>query len=197
VIRKHVPTISIFLFALTSQGASFDPAKLAAAAESQAGVTKFYDATYRTLRYPGGDVSMETGVCTDVVIRAYRALGFDLQQLVHQDMEKHFDLYPTIWSLRRPDANIDHRRVQNLRVFFTRFGASLDISNDPQSYSPGDLVTWNLASSGRAIPHIGIVTRRKSFIGRHPLIVHNIGDGVKIEDTLFQFKITGHYRYAP
>lgn len=186
-----------FLFAFALQGASFDASKLAAAAESQVGVTKSYDATYRTLRYPGGDVPLETGVCTDVVIRAYRALGLDLQQLVHQDMEKHFDLYPTTWSLRRPDANIDHRRVPNLQVFFTRFGTALGISNDAQIYQPGDLVTWNLASSGKPIPHIGIVTQRKALISRRPLIVHNIGQGVKIEDTLFEFKITGHYRYAP
>ena len=193
----HARAISIFVFVLASQAASFDPAKLVAAAESQVAVTKSYDASYRTLRYPGGDVPLETGVCTDVVIRAYRALGIDLQELVHQDMEEHFALYPTIWSLRRPDPNIDHRRVQNLRVFFTRFGTSLDISDDPQNYRPGDLVTWNLAPSGKAVPHIGIVTQRKSLFGRRPLIVHNIGAGVKIEDTLFQFKITGHYRYAP
>jgi uncharacterized protein YijF (DUF1287 family) len=185
--------LAILLLAI----APFDPARLVAAAESQAGVTKSYDASYRTIHYPGGDVPMQTGVCTDVVIRAYRALGFDLQKLVHEDMEKHFASYPALWSLRKPDTNIDHRRVQNLRVFFTRFGQDLDISSDPQSYQPGDLVTWNLASSGRPIPHIGIVTQRKSADGKRPLIVHNIGQGVKIEDTLFEFKITGHYRYAP
>lgn len=154
-----------------------------------------YDGAYQVIEYPGGDVSPLKGVCTDVVIRSYRALGIDLQKRVHEDMKAHFSLYPSrrIWGLAAPDTNIDHRRVPNLRVFFARHGQSLPVTDNPADYAPGDLVTWRL-SNGR--PHIGIVTGHKTRAGT-PRIVHNIGWGPRLEDMLFDYEITGHYRYAP
>jgi uncharacterized protein YijF (DUF1287 family) len=152
-----------------------------------------YDGSYRQLQYPGGDVPDEIGVCTDVVIRSYRAVGIDLQKVVHEDMAENFSVYPKIWGLTRPDANIDHRRVPNLQTFLSRNGATLPISLDPADYHAGDLVTWMLP---RNLPHIGIVVDRRSADSLRPLIVHNIGRGPKLEDTLFDFPITGHYRYV-
>jgi len=152
-----------------------------------------YDSAYRRIAYPGGDVPQDVGVCADVVIRAYRALGVDLQVLVHRDMTRHFQQYPQRWNLKRTDTNIDHRRVPNLRTFFRRHGASLPVSDQPDDYQPGDLVTWEVPPH---LPHIGIVTDRKSSDGT-PLIVHNIGRGPQLEDVLFAFPITGHYRYSP
>ncbi|MCH9651145.1 MAG: DUF1287 domain-containing protein [Deltaproteobacteria bacterium] len=153
-----------------------------------------YDGSYRSIDYPGGDVPNHLGVCTDVVIRSYRRLGVDLQKEVHEDMAGNFSLYPARWGLKRPDPHIDHRRVPNLRTYFARQGASLGVSTDPAAYRAGDLVTWNV--SGR-LPHIGIVIDRRSSDGERPLIVHNIGRGPKVEDMLFDFEITGHYRYLP
>lgn len=153
-----------------------------------------YDPAYRTIAYPMGDVPASTGVCTDEVIRAYRALGIDLQQLVHEDMRAAFRAYPKQWGLERPDSNIDHRRVPNLRVFFTRHGRSLPVTARGEDYAPGDLVTWNLPGN---LPHIGMVTDRRSADGARPLIVHNIGAGPRLEDMLFDYEITGHYRYLP
>ena len=153
-----------------------------------------YDPAYRTIAYPMGDVPASTGVCTDEVIRAYRALGMDLQRLVHEDMRADFSAYPRNWGLERPDRNIDHRRVPNLRVFFTRHGKSLPVTAHGGDYAPGDLVTWNLPGN---LPHIGIVTDRRSADGTRPLIVHNIGAGPTLEDMLFDYEITGHYRYLP
>jgi uncharacterized protein YijF (DUF1287 family) len=176
---------------------SFDALRLVAAAEKQAGVTLSYDGAYRRLAYPGGDVPEETGVCSDVIIRAYRAFGVDLQQRVHEDMKAHFALYPKTWGLTKPDTNIDHRRVPNLQVFFGRHGQSLPVSNRAADYLAGDIVTWNLAAPAKMVPHIGIVSTRRSADGTRPLIVHNIGRGVQVEDILFEYKITGHYRYAP
>ena len=146
--------------------------------------------------YPGGDVPADLGVCTDVVIRSYRKLGVDLQALVHRDMAANFNAYPSkrIWGLIRPDPNIDHRRVPNLQVFFTRQGKSLPISRNPQDYLPGDLVSWRLPGN---LPHIGIVTDKFAADSGNPLIVHNIGAGPRIEDSLFSYDITGHYRYLP
>lgn len=152
-----------------------------------------YDGSYRQMTYPGGDVPDNVGVCTDVVIRSYRALGIDLQQLVHEDMSAHFSDYPANWGLSRPDSNIDHRRVPNLQVFFTREGASLPISEQANDYRPGDLVTWMLPGS---LPHIGIVVNEYSSDGQRPLIVHNIGAGPVLEDVLFRYPVTGHYRYS-
>jgi len=152
-----------------------------------------YNPAYFALDYPNGDVPKQFGVCTDVVIRSYRALGIDLQKLVHEDMSENFDQYPAkrIWGQNRTDKNIDHRRVPNLRVFFERFGESLSVSQKSSDYLPGDLVAWSV--SGR--PHIGIVTDQLDSKSQNPLIVHNIGRGPKLEDMLFDYKITGHYRY--
>lgn len=152
-----------------------------------------YDPAYRTIPYPGGDVPDDVGVCTDLVIRSYRAVGIDLQKQVHEDMVNAFDAYPRIWGLMRPDPNIDHRRVPNLQTFFRRKGAELSVSQDPDDYRPGDLVTWMLPGN---LPHIGMVTDRRSSDGTRPMIVHNIGRGPKVEDRLFAFPITGHYRYG-
>jgi uncharacterized protein YijF (DUF1287 family) len=165
----------------------------AALAQTQTRVT--YNGAYFKIPYPNGDVPAEFGVCTDVVIRAYRKLNIDLQQLIHEDMRKDFLLYPAkkIWGQHTTDRNIDHRRVPNLQTFFTRFGTTLPISMFGKDYQPGDLVTWMVAGN---LPHIGIVTDKHSNDGSRPLIVHNIGAGPQLEDMLFEFKITGHYRYG-
>lgn len=153
-----------------------------------------YDPSYFSIPYPNGDVPSHKGVCTDVIIRAYRKLGIDLQKLVHEDMKASFKLYPQLWNLPGPDTNIDHRRVPNLMTFFTRFGISKPISSKPQDYQPGDIVCWNL---GGSITHIGIVSGQKSEDGARYLIMHNIGNGQVLEDCLFAFKIIGHYQYQP
>ena len=154
-----------------------------------------YTPAYVRLKYPGGDVPEGTGVCTDVVIRSYRKLGIDLQKLVHEDMRRAFSAYPKIWGLKRADRNIDHRRVPNLQRFFKRRGAALPISKKSSDYRPGDVVTWMVGPRG-TLPHIGIVTSKKSLLGV-PLIVHNIGAGPQLENVLFSFPITGHYRFLP
>ena len=153
-----------------------------------------YDGAYVGIPYPGGDVPADTGACTDEIIRSYRAVGVDLQKEVHEDMVDHFALYPsnTKWHARHTDTNIDHRRVPNLMVFFERKGQSLPIAKRAEDYAPGDLVTWDL---GGNVPHIGIVVDQKSHESGRYLMVHNIGEGPKMEDVLFNWKITGHYRY--
>jgi hypothetical protein len=151
-----------------------------------------YDGSYRSIEYPNGDVPEGVGVCTDVVIRSYRQLGIDLQEDVHEEMAAHFDAYPKTWNLSRPDSNIDHRRVPNLQTFFSRRGIVLPVTRNPEDYVAGDLVTWMVPDD---LPHIGIVVDRKSSDGSRPLVVHNIGRGPKLEDILFDFPITGHYRY--
>jgi len=157
-----------------------------------------YDPAYVRIPYPGGDVPTSTGVCTDEVIRAYRAVGVDLQKEVHEDMATHISAYPRKWNRSASgansatDPNIDHRRVPNLMVFFARHGQSLPLSPDARDYRPGDLVTWNL---GGAITHIGIVVSEKSPQTGRYLIVHNIGQGPQMEDVLFNWRIVGHYRY--
>ncbi|MFO1351625.1 MAG: DUF1287 domain-containing protein [Gammaproteobacteria bacterium] len=151
-----------------------------------------YDGAYRVIAYPGGDVPADMGVCTDEIIRIYRAVGIDLQQQVHEDMRAHFSQYPRRWGLSRPDPNIDHRRVPNLQVFFRRHGETLATTDQGTDYHPGDLVTWVLPGN---LPHIGIVTDRRSADSLRPLIIHNIGLGPKLEDMLFQYPITGHFRY--
>ena len=163
-----------------------------AAAVAQAGRPTRYDGSYRRIPYPGGDVPVDVGVCTDVVIRAYRAAGVDLQQRVNEDMARAFDAYPKTWGLQRPDSNIDHRRVPNLQAYFRRRGVQAVVTGDARDYAAGDLVTWMLPGN---LPHIGLVTDRLSADGARPLIVHNIGNGPEIEDMLFAFTITGHYRY--
>jgi uncharacterized protein YijF (DUF1287 family) len=151
-----------------------------------------YDPTYFVIPYPNGDVPAGKGVCTDVIIRAYRKLGVDLQKEVHEDMKANFSLYPKNWGLKKTDTNIDHRRVPNLMTYFSRFGTVLKKSKDAKDYLPGDIVTWNL---GGGIGHIGIVINKKSEDGQRYLIVHNIGRGQEISDCLFQFAITGHYQF--
>lgn len=153
-----------------------------------------YDPTYFVIKYPGGDVPSEVGVCTDEVIRSYRALDVDLQQLVHEDMKSNFALYPRKWGLKKPDTNIDHRRVPNLMVFFERQGAAHPVTDDARDYKPGDVVTWDLSGG---LTHIGIVVAVPSEADEQRLqIVHNIGAGPKMEDVLFNWKITGHYRFT-
>jgi uncharacterized protein YijF (DUF1287 family) len=155
-----------------------------------------YDGSYVKIAYPWGDVPQNMGVCTDVVIRSYRKLGIDLQQQVHQDMTAAFNAYPNPkkWGLSKPDTNIDHRRVYNLRQFFARRGASMPITRNPADYRPGDLVTWMV---GKDLPHIGVVVNKRSRTdpSRH-MIVHNIAYGPQMEDVLFRFPISGHYRYT-
>ncbi len=149
-----------------------------------------YDPKYVKIPYPGGDVPADTGVCTDVVVRSYRAVGIDLQQLVHEDMKADFNSYPQLWGLTGPDSNIDHRRVPNLMTFFDRHGASLAVTRNGRDYLPGDVVAWNLSSRVR---HIGIVVKLAD--DDRALVVHNIGAGPKLEDCLFNWEIIGHYRY--
>lgn len=163
------------------------------AARKQIGVTKIYDSRYVTLVYPGGDVPLERGVCTDVIVRAYRQFGIDLQRLVHEDMRRAGSAYPKLWGLKRPDPNIDHRRVPNLARFFARQGQALPFGTDPEAYRPGDLVTWRLPAG---VPHIGLVPERRSATGT-PLVIHNIGAGTVEDNILFAYAITGHYRYFP
>jgi len=167
-------------------------ARLVAAAEAQTGHRVRYDGAYRRIPYPMGDVPADVGVCTDVVIRAYRVVGIDLQQRVHEDMRAAFAAYPRAWGLARPDPNIDHRRVPNLQVFFRRRGVARPPSTDPDAYQAGDVVTWRLPGN---LPHVGLVVARRSADGRRPLIVHNIGRGPEVEDMLFAFPVTGQYRY--
>ncbi len=161
------------------------------AAVDQVGVTVLYDPAYVTLKYPGGDVPIERGVCTDVVIRALRRLGKDLQVLVHTDMRQNFSVYPQKWGLKKPDRNIDHRRVPNLMCWFKRQGYALPVTTQEADYQPGDIVAWAL-SDGR--PHIGIVSHLPVPETRRYLCVHNIGAGAQLEDVLFAFQIIGHYR---
>ncbi len=166
--------------------------RFAAAALDRTQHSVRYDPAYVRLPYPGGDVPTNTGVCTDEVIRAYRAVGIDLQKEVHEDMAANFAAYPRKWGRREPDPNIDHRRVPNLMVFFSRKGESLPITDRAEDYAPGDLVTWDL---GGGLTHIGMVVDRKTPFTRRYMIVHNIGAGPKMEDVLFDWKITGLYRY--
>lgn len=167
------------------------PLDLVAAARAQVGVTLVYDPSYQRIAYPMGDVAPERGVCSDVVIRAFRAVGIDLQQEVHRDMKRHFAAYPNNWSLTAPDPNIDHRRVPNLATWFTRQGDALPITQTAADYQPGDIVAWTLPN-GR--PHIGIVSERRSKDGIRPLVIHNIGRGAQEEDVLFAYRMRGHFR---
>lgn len=161
-------------------------------AREQVGVTLLYDGSYQSLPFPGGDIPRLRGVCTDVVVRALRdAHGLDLQAKVNADMKANFAAYPKIWGLSRPDSNIDHRRVPNLQTYFKRRGAAVPITDIAADYLPGDVVSWMLPGN---TPHIGIVTDLMNGDATHPMIVHNIGWGTRINDMLFDYKITGHYR---
>jgi uncharacterized protein YijF (DUF1287 family) len=168
--------------------------RLAGAAVERAQHVVRYEPAYVRIPYPGGDVPADTGVCTDEVIRTYRAMGIDLQKEVHEDMEQNLSAYPRRWRWlsAHTDTNIDHRRAPNLMVFFGRKGETLTISQGPEDYAPGELVTWDL---GGGVPHVGIVVDRKSASSGRYIILHNIGQGPKIEDVLFNWKIIGHYRY--
>jgi uncharacterized protein YijF (DUF1287 family) len=166
--------------------------KLIKAALAQTTQQVTYDGSYRRIAYPNGDVPANIGVCTDVIIRAYRAIGIDLQQRVHEDMRAAFAAYPKHWGLSKPDANIDHRRVPNLQTYFRRQRAALAVTREAQQFKAGDLVTWMLPGN---LPHIGIVTNQRTPDGKRPLIVHNIGQGPRVEDMLFAYPITGHYRF--
>jgi uncharacterized protein YijF (DUF1287 family) len=183
------------LFAQPILADTFENGLVAAATERTQHQTT-YDGSYHSIGYPNGDVPSDIGVCTDVIIRSYRAMGTDLQQLVHEDMKKNFNRYPSkrIWGLSSTDRNIDHRRVPNLQTFFKRHGETLMISDDAKLYSAGDLVTWMLPGN---LPHIGIVSDKISSRTDNPLIIHNIGSGSKFGDMLFNYPITGHYKYIP
>lgn len=153
-----------------------------------------YDPAYFSIEYPNGDIPKNKGVCTDVIIRSYRILGIDLQKEVHEDMIANFSAYPNLqkWGMTKTDTNIDHRRVPNLEIFFERKGEKLPITQNPNDYKTGEIVTWMINDK---LPHIGIVTNKKSKDGKRNLIVHNVGNGQVLEDCLFQYKIVGHYKY--
>lgn len=196
--KKITPVIFIFccvvaaMLALSASAQQSFGHRLSDAALELTGQFVIYDPSYFRIDYPGGDIPHDKGVCTDVVIRAYRKLGIDLQELVHKDMKVHFGKYPNNWGLTKPDTNIDHRRVPNLMVFFSRFGQSLSMSHHAGDYEPGDIVCWQLNSGAT---HIGIVTDKKVISNKRPKMVHNIGGGQVLEDCLFSWKIIGHYRY--
>lgn len=188
-------TTILILFSSSAFSDSLEQQLVTAAVERTSHEVR-YDGAYLAIPYPNGDVPAGIGVCTDVIIRSYRALGVDLQQRVHEDMAENFALYPSkrIWNLNRPDPNIDHRRVPNLQVFFARQGVALPASESKHDYSAGDIVSWMLPGN---LPHIGIVTGMISPTTGNPLVVHNIGAGPKLEDILFSYDISGHYRYFP
>jgi uncharacterized protein YijF (DUF1287 family) len=175
------------------QAGGLNPVQLVHDARSQIGVTVRYDPEYTVISYPNGDVAQSKGVCTDVVIRAMRQQGIDLQVLVHRDMQRNFSRYPARWGRRAADANIDHRRVLNLEVYMQRHGASLPVSHNAADFQAGDLVTWRVGAKN-TLPHIGVVSDKRTTQGV-PLIIHNIGAGTQEEDVLFAFHMTGHYRW--
>jgi uncharacterized protein YijF (DUF1287 family) len=169
--------------------------KLAVAAISIVDPTINYDPSYFSIKYPNGDIPKNKGVCTDVIIRAYRKLGIDLQKEVHEDMSANFAHYPNLkkWGMTKTDTNIDHRRVPNLEVFFERKGIKLFVSENAADYKTGEIVTWMINDK---LPHIGIVTNKKSDDGERNLIVHNVGNGQALQDCLFSYKIVGHFKYV-
>ena len=186
--------LSLFLLASLSVAGQTDYGnKVATAAEELTKDKVVYNGTYFKIPYPNGDVPKPYGVCTDVVIRTYRKLDIDLQKEVHEDMKAHFSEYPNNWGLKKTDTNIDHRRVPNLRCFFSRKGLSLIVSQNAVDYLPGDIVSWQLDNG---LTHIGMVSKTKTQDKKRYLMVHNIGAGQVFEDCLFSFKITGHYRYG-
>ena len=193
-VSKKVFLILVVCLFLQASLANFDSfsQQLVKAAQERAKHKVKYDGTYRAIAYPMGDVPLSQGVCTDLVVRAYRTLGVDLQQLLHEDMRENFSKYPNIWGLRSTDTNIDHRRVPNLQTFFKRNGKELKISLKGDDYSVGDLVTWMLPGN---LPHIGIVSNQLVQDTKRPKVIHNIGRGPVEDDILFKYEITGHYRY--
>ncbi len=193
---KYILPLVFFIFTNIKTQAQDDEfySKLSGAAIRLTHSKVTYDPAYFPIKYPNGDVPANKGVCTDVIIRAYRLLNIDLQKEIHLDMKANFDKYPSRkrWGLKTTDTNIDHRRVPNQQVFFSRKGVSKPITLKPEDYLPGDIVSWDL---GNGLTHIGIVVNRKNRAGNRYMIVHNIGPGQVIEDCLFDWKITGHYRY--
>jgi uncharacterized protein YijF (DUF1287 family) len=190
-MRTYALIIILSLFSLRIEAQTFY-GQLSDAAMGLTSKPVVYDPAYFRISYPNGDVPSDRGVCTDVIIRSYRKLGIDLQKEVHEDMKNNFARYPKNWGLTKTDTNIDHRRVPNLMTFFSRKGKVLNISNKPDDYEAGDIVTWNL---GGNVTHIGIVINKRSGDSKRNLIVHNIGNGQEISDCLFLYRITGHYRY--
>jgi len=185
-------TFLCFSLALQAQESKTFAEKLSDSALSLTKDMVIYNPAYFSIPYPNGDIPAKYGVCTDVIIRAYRKLDIDLQKEVHEDMKANFSLYPKIWGLKKTDRNIDHRRVPNLMTFFSRKGVVKKISQEASDYLPGDIVTWVLPNG---MTHIGLVVNKKSRNGKRNLVVHNIGAGQVSEDCLFSFKITGHYSY--
>lgn len=168
--------------------------KLAQAAISILNPSIEYDPSYFSIKYPNGDIPKNKGVCTDVIIRSYRKLGIDLQKEVHEDMKANFSKYPNLkkWGMTKTDTNIDHRRVPNLEVFFERKGTKLIVSENAEDYKTGEIVSWMINGN---LPHIGIISHKKSIDGKRKLIVHNVGSGQVLEDCLFSYKIVGHYKF--
>jgi uncharacterized protein YijF (DUF1287 family) len=191
----HFKNILLFVFLCATLPVVSQPQyglRVAAAAEELTKDHVVYNGSYFSIPYPNGDVPEPYGVCTDVVIRTFRTIGIDLQKEVHEDMKAHFSKYPKNWGLKKTDANIDHRRVPNLRTFFKRNGQSISLSQKATDYVPGDIVSWKLSNG---LTHIGIVSKTKSKDEKRHLMVHNIGAGQVLADCLFNFNITGHYRY--
>ncbi|MCJ8146761.1 DUF1287 domain-containing protein [Acinetobacter sp. A3.8] len=196
-IFKNYPRYILFLsltclsLILSTFSYAISANQLVKDARSQIGQTLTYDPAYTRLSYPMGDVPIQKGVCTDVVIRALRKQNIDLQKVIHEDMKRNFNAYPKLWGLKNTDRNIDHRRVPNIAKYMTRQGYSVQKSPFKTAlFKAGDIVTWDL---GRGLVHIGIVSDRKSST-QVPLIIHNIGRGTQEENILLQYKITGHYR---
>lgn len=192
--RKIEPALAVILLAgsFNCQAQATFSEKLSTAAISLTTEHVQYDPSYFSIPYPNGDVPNDRGVCTDVIIRAYRKLDIDLQKEVHEDMVNHFSKYPNHWGLKKTDKNIDHRRVPNLMTYFARHGTVKKKSTNPQDYQPGDIVAWDL---GGGTTHIGILINQKSNDKKRPLVVHNIGNGQEISDCLFKYEIIGHYAY--
>lgn len=193
IIQNQITQIEPAKTPRAAEIASPEIKKLLESANEQIKVTRNYTQDYFVISYPNGDVPTETGACTDVIVRAFRNAGIDLQKEVHEDMKTNFAEYPTKWGLPKPDTNIDHRRVLNLQTFFTRQGKSLKITEKASDYKPGDIVSWDI--NGKGMTHIGIVSNHWNEKTRRFSIIHNIGGGTNQEDRLFDWKITGHYRY--
>jgi len=190
-IKLVLPLLLGFSLTLSAQE-QFSPEKISDSALALTNKQVIYDGSYYSIPYPNGDVPEGIGVCTDVVIRTYRANGLDLQKEVHEDMTANFNVYPNIWDHKKPDANIDHRRVPNLMTYFERQDSKLPITNNGSDYQPGDIVAWDL---GGGTTHIGVVVDTPSIDKKRYQIVHNIGNGQVLEDCLFDFEIIGHYRF--
>jgi uncharacterized protein YijF (DUF1287 family) len=192
VVRQAAPEPLPTVSAVVPENASPQLTAFLTSAAEQTKVTTGYDPSYVALKYPGGDVPPETGVCSDVLVRAFRKAGIDLQKEIHEDMTSAWAVYPHQWGAARPDSNIDHRRVPNLMTFFERRRKALPGTTNRGDYLPGDIVAWDL---GGGVEHIGIVSNQISEPERHFLIIHNIGAGTRAEDVLFNWKIIGHYRF--